>query len=231
MDEERLKNRIRVLLDEIQTEVDPELLNRYRALFRREVSFFQRSYMAAYLLLLAEEGSPAQGKAPFARPSRKEAPKGKPAKDGKKGRKEFRRDGEAEGEAEKKEFRNELPEDESVRLFVSVGRNRKIFPREILGLINAKTEVAREDIGNIRILDNYSFVQVRTEVAEKVIEALNGQPFRGRTLTVNYARAKKEELPKEAPPAEPQAELSPEELADEEAEKKARLALESASGL
>jgi hypothetical protein len=54
----------------------------------------------------------------------------------------------------------------------------------------SKTSAAREDIGAIRILDNYSFVQVRTEAADKIIAALNGQVFRGRTLTVDHARAR-----------------------------------------
>jgi hypothetical protein len=91
-----------------------------------------------------------------------------------------------------------IPEEESVRLFVGIGRNRKVFPREILGFINAKTEVSRDDIGSIRILDNYSFVQVRTSAADTLIQALNGQNFRGRTLTVNYARARREEETAEA---------------------------------
>jgi hypothetical protein len=86
-----------------------------------------------------------------------------------------------------------IPEEESVRLFVSIGRNRKVFPREILALISAKTQVSRDDVGAIRILDNYSFVQVRNTAADTLIEALNGQNFRGRTLTVNYARARREE--------------------------------------
>jgi len=85
-----------------------------------------------------------------------------------------------------------LAEEESKRLFFSVGRSRRVFPREILGLINAKTAIPREDVGAIRILDNYSFVQVRDTAAEKIIEALNGTIFRGRPLTVNYAKSRKE---------------------------------------
>jgi hypothetical protein len=61
-----------------------------------------------------------------------------------------------------------------------------------LGLINAKTQIPREDIGAIRILDNYSFIQVRDSAADAIIEALNGQTFRGRVLSVNYARARKD---------------------------------------
>jgi RNA recognition motif-containing protein len=81
-----------------------------------------------------------------------------------------------------------LAEEESKRLFISIGRNRRVSPREILRLICAKAGVTRNDIGAIRILDNYSFVQVRESAAKKIMETLNGQNFRGRPLTVNFAK-------------------------------------------
>jgi hypothetical protein len=86
-----------------------------------------------------------------------------------------------------------LAEEDSKRIFISIGRNRRVFPREILGLIIAKTGVSRDNIGAIRILDNYSFVQVRDTVADQIIEALDNHVFRGRTLTVNYAKTRKDE--------------------------------------
>ena len=175
MNEENIKKRIRILLDEIQNEVDPVLLNRCRSIFRREVSFFRRSYMAAYLLLLAE--GPVEKKA-SSLDSRKEPGRNK--------------EGRAKTARTDTEGTRVLSEEESARLFVSIGRNRKVFPREILALINARAKVARDDIGTIRILDNYSFVQIRSSEADTVIQALNGQRFRGRTLTVNYARSRQE---------------------------------------
>lgn len=165
MDEENVKKRIRAVLEELHNEADPRLLNRYRSVFRKEVSFFRRSYFAAYLLLLDQEGRPA------ARPKK-------------------------ESRNERRESADETRfpgEEEPARLFVSIGRNRKVFPREILGLISSRAHVAREDIGTIRVLDSYSFVQVRTAAAPAIIEALNGQSFRGRTLTVSYARVKKDD--------------------------------------
>jgi hypothetical protein len=164
IDDVEIKKHLAEFLEKIHTEADPELLNAYRSLIRREVSLFKRSYLSAYLLMLFE-----------GRHSR-----GRPGKQGKRG---------APGD---NRVEYPLAEEESARLFINIGRNRKVFPREILGLINAKSAVPREDIGTIRILDNYSFVQVRTESADKIIEALNGISFRGRTLTVNYARNRKE---------------------------------------
>ncbi|MCL1927762.1 MAG: DbpA RNA binding domain-containing protein [Treponema sp.] len=189
MNEESIRNRIRILLDEIQSKVDPVILNRCRSIFRQEVSFFHRSYMAAYLLLLSEGSIMEKSIDNSFRGTSRE----------RKNRGLFR------GERAKKTntgFQTEdsrsdspriLSEEESVQLFVSIGRNRKVFPREILALIISRAKLARDDIGMIRVLDNYSFVQVRTATADTVIEALNGQHFRGRTLTVNFARRGKEE--------------------------------------
>ena len=174
MNEESIRNRIRLLLDEIQNKADPVELNRCRSIFRQEVSFFSRSYMAAYLLLLAEDSGPPVEK-PVIRGKQRKSARAPSQPD------------ETRGEASKA-----LGEEESVQLFISIGRNRKVYPREILALILAKTKIARDDIGVIRILDNYSFVQVRNTVSETVIGALNGQHFRGRTLTVNYARSREE---------------------------------------
>ncbi|MDR0586371.1 MAG: DbpA RNA binding domain-containing protein [Treponema sp.] len=184
IDEESLVRRIHSLLDEIQTEAEPQLLNQYRSVFRKEVSFFRRSYLAAYLLLLAEQGKTFKRR----RDSRW-------AEDN---RENFRGEVSGKGGARREDFRSQeeahfLPEEDAARLFVSIGRNRKVFPREIIGLLNTKARITRDDIGGIRILDNYSFVQVRNAVADAVIKALNGQNFRGRTLTVNYARIKKDD--------------------------------------
>jgi len=170
-DREKAKQKIALILDKVTKEADPQLLNEYRSLFKKEIPLFRRSWAAAYLLMLCDQGgagrfSPrveAQREGPRPEAPRSEGP------------------------------RVILAEEESRRLFISIGRNRHLFPREILGLIITKAQVSREDIGSIRILDSYSFVQVRDTVADTIIEALNGSMFRGRTLAVNYARSKRDE--------------------------------------
>jgi hypothetical protein len=78
-------------------------------------------------------------------------------------------------------------------LFFGLGKNRKVFPRDITGLILGKfPEMDKSDIGEIRILDSYSFVEVTESRAQAVIDALNGCEYRGRTLAVNYARKKED---------------------------------------
>jgi RNA recognition motif-containing protein len=164
IDREKVQKTIALVLDKIRTEADPLLLEEYHRLFKKEVSLFHRSRAAAYMLMLCDQRKNLR----FVH------------------RSDFTR-------KEEDAPRYPLAEEESKRLFFSVGRSRRVFPREILGLISTKTATSREDIGSIRILDNYSFVQVRDTVAEKIIEALNGTIFRGRPLTVNYAKSRRDE--------------------------------------
>jgi len=157
---EKTQKIISLVLEKIKTEVDLQTLYEYQRLFKKETSLFNRSKVAAYLLMLCDQGKPLRV-TDYKRPP-------SPAQ------------------------RQPLTDKESTRLFFSVGRSRRVFPREILGIINSKTAIPRENIGTIRILDNYSFVQVHNSVADKIIEALNGMNFRGRPLTVNYAKSNKD---------------------------------------
>jgi len=164
-DKEKTKQIISLVLEKIKTEADPRMLREYQSVFQKETSLFNRSKAAAYLLMLCDQRNIIRD---YKRPI--------PSRPGKN---ENRPDVQ----------RYTLAEKESTRLFFSVGRSRRVFPREILGIISAKTTTPREDIGDIRIFDNYSFVQVRDSAAGKIIEALNGMKFRGRPLTVNYAKS------------------------------------------
>ncbi|GHV95603.1 RNA-binding protein [Spirochaetia bacterium] len=178
LDKEKARKNISLILDKVKTEADPVLLNQYRSLFKKNVSFFRRSWAAAWLLMLFDQG--ALG--------RFERNRGR-----REGRQEVKKGGADRSDSRDEGQRYPLAEEDSKRLFISVGRNRRVYPREILGLINSKTSIPKEDIGAIRILDNYSFVQVRDTVAQRIIDALNGFMFRGRTLTVNFAKSKTDE--------------------------------------
>jgi ATP-dependent RNA helicase DeaD len=85
----------------------------------------------------------------------------------------------------------EKPQDANhTSLFISIGKNRKVFPRDIVQLFTGTGKIKRANIGDIKILDNYSFVEVSNEFVESVIQELNDKDFRGKKLTVNYARRK-----------------------------------------
>jgi hypothetical protein len=212
LDKEKIKQKIAIIDEKIGAEADPRLLGEYRTLFKKGISFFRRSWAAAYLLMLYDQGEgfdlgrergPGRSKTRGPAWGERERISSRSEGPGKQD------DGETGGRAADSVPRPFLPEDESRRLFISIGRNRHVFPREILGLIITRAQVAREDIGMIRILDSYSFVQVRDTVADTIIEALNGTMFRGRPLTANYARLKREEGSAEGESLETDAAESP----------------------
>lgn len=176
-DKDKAKKNMEAILDRMHGDTNIFMLKEYHKLYKKEVSLFKRSWTAAWLLMYYD----MKETPPAGRPSALQS-KEKPAKSA-----------ETKNINPEERTQIEIPEEEAKKLFISIGKNRRLFPREIITLIMSKTKAAREDIGNIKILDNYSFVQVRDKKADEIIEALNGIKFRGRTLTVNYAKPKNEE--------------------------------------
>ncbi len=140
-DNDEVTGKIQEIIRHIKEVENPDILNYYKKLFKKNVPLHLRSYVAAYLLkeYLAREGVDAGGKQ---------------------------------------------------TLFVSIGKNRKVFPKDLSKLFSQALHIDPSLIGSIKILDNYSFIEVPQNQAEKAIEFLNDTEFRGRKITVNYARKK-----------------------------------------
>jgi len=175
LDIERAKKNLESILEKMHTDTDINQLHEYHKLYKREISLFRRSWAAAWLFMYYDK---------------KETPQTLNTGTVKK-YKDINESAERKNSGAPAEIN--LSEEESKRLFISIGKNRRLFPREVITLIMTKTSSAREDIGMIRILDNYSFVQVRDTRADEIIKALDGLKFRGRTLAVNYAKPKSAE--------------------------------------
>jgi len=184
-DKEKAKRNLEGILEKFNADTDITLLHEYHKLYKKEVSFFKRSWAAAWLFMYydkRETPSPKTADGPRAAENRQKSRENN-----------FSKNKPEIGMANKgapDAAEISLPEEESKMLFISIGKNRRLFPREVITLIMTKTSAAREDIGVIRILDNYSFVQVRDAKADEIIASLTGHKFRGRTLTVNYAKPK-----------------------------------------
>jgi len=198
-DDAEMKEWFKAVVKKIRTEEDPFELNRYRTLFRKNVPFTLRSYFTAYLLKEMKNGT-LDGKAAFSGDNRSSRNKRLNRSEARAARKKERTD---ERNVRKSsvarsvdqsniDSRPVLADDVSTTLFVSIGRNRRVFPRDLIGLIMQNVEIDREHIGDIRILDNYSFVQVITEDAERIISTLNEFEYRGRRLVVSYSRKKED---------------------------------------
>ena len=78
-------------------------------------------------------------------------------------------------------------------LFVSIGKNRKVFPKDLKKLFASQLGISGAQLGEIKVLDNYSFIEITEPFAQKAIDKLNATEFRGRRITVNFARKKRED--------------------------------------
>jgi len=78
--------------------------------------------------------------------------------------------------------------DAFVRLFVSLGSRDGIRPGDLVGAITGEANVPGDRIGRIELRESLSIVEVGSDIAERVILALNGTTMRGRSLRVDYDR-------------------------------------------
>ena len=77
-----------------------------------------------------------------------------------------------------------------VRLFLTIGRQQNITPRELVKIISEETGIPPRAVGNISILDKFSFVEIPEDMAYRVIYTLDRQMIKGRKISVQLARAK-----------------------------------------
>lgn len=194
-DQERFEALLKDAVAKVNTEEDPYTLNEMKKLFKKNVPFNRRLYVAAYLANLASGGFKSSYR------SGRDASHGHGFQH--RSHERFSQDSRGtrpmEGQDDSRFPSRRVSIDESVAatLFVSIGRTRRVFPRDLVGLFIQVAGVERERIGDIRTLENYSFVQVFKDDAEKIIAALDGYEYRGRKLSVSHSR-KKEDLPTES---------------------------------
>lgn len=172
-----------------KVKANPDELETLKKVFKKNVPLTMRSYVAAYLLRNAggaifrfnkfndREDFHANREERYNRYERNEAQTEENAGEG----------------AQRERFtRVQIPAENSEVVFVSIGRNRRVYPRDLVGLFISVAGIEKERIGDIRVLANYSFVQLFKEDAEKAISALNGHIYRGRALSVSYSKQRPE---------------------------------------
>ncbi|MBI3599089.1 MAG: DEAD/DEAH box helicase [Nitrospinae bacterium] len=75
-----------------------------------------------------------------------------------------------------------------VRLFITIGRQQKIRPGDIVRHIAEKAGIDGKAIGNIKILEKFTFVEVPKDMAEKVIDAVHKGMMAGKKISAAPAR-------------------------------------------
>ena len=140
-----IRGKVETIIERIRNEEDPEDLNRYKKLIKKNVPLSLRGYFSAYLIKEAL-GNTARGDNPFK------------------------------------------------TIFISIGRNKRVFPRDLSRLFADTLNISPGDMGSIKVLDNYSFIDVPADRAQSAIDSLDATEFHGRKITVNFARKKEEKI-------------------------------------
>lgn len=80
------------------------------------------------------------------------------------------------------------PSPSYVRLFIGVGSRDGIVPSDLVGAITGEAQVKGAQIGRIEIRDTFSIVEVESEIAPRVIQAVNGITLKGRSVRADFDR-------------------------------------------
>ena len=216
--EEQVSSLLKDALERVEgaSEADIQLFNTIKKLYKQNVPFSRRKYVAAYLVRQAVASAGRPSRMGRERDRDRDRDRDRERKDfsrgegrysseryeGRRSERPSRYDREARqdrpaGERSERPQRGERPEraprvqiDPAVAdtVFISIGRNRRVYPRDLVGLLVSVAGLQRERIGDIRVLANYSFVQLFKEDCDKVISSLNDYDYRGRKLSVSYSK-------------------------------------------
>ena len=92
-----------------------------------------------------------------------------------------------------REFRDKKPRrnnEDMVRFFFNLGKRDNLKKMDMLEIINKSTEKYRKrpDIGNIEILEKFSFFEVEKSFRDEVIKGLQTQKFKGKDMRAEVAQ-------------------------------------------
>ena len=202
IDEEKTAEFLETAVEKITTEEDIDTLVELAKLFKKYVPLTRRKYVIAYMLKESLKHFHS-----FGRGGRNSGRFN--SKNNRDFKNDYKKDFNNNYKSEYKAAENttteavaeerphhprvEIDPDKATSIFISIGKNRRVYPRDLVGLIVAVGGIDRERIGDIKVLANYSFVQLYTEDCQTVIDKLNGYDYRGRKLAVSYSRQKSDE--------------------------------------
>lgn len=96
-------------------------------------------------------------------------------------------------EREKKPQQPKPALENATSFYVNIGKASKGSAREMTDFICEKAGLSAEDIVSVAYKQNYSFVYIKNDKKEGVIEAVTGQTYKGRKVKMNYSKEKDEQ--------------------------------------
>ena len=77
--------------------------------------------------------------------------------------------------------------------YINIGKLSKGSAKDLSDFICEKAGLVPEDIVSIAYKQNYSFVYIRNDKKEGIIETITGQTYRGRKVKMNYSKERDEQ--------------------------------------
>ena len=74
------------------------------------------------------------------------------------------------------------------RLFLNIGHNVRVRPQDFVGAIANEANIPGRSIGAIDIHESFSFVDVPTGDAERVMNVMNSSSIKGKSVNVEIAQ-------------------------------------------
>ena len=74
------------------------------------------------------------------------------------------------------------------RLMVTIGRKDFVRPGDIVGAIAGEANIPGSSIGSIDIFDKFTYVDVPKDMANRVVDAMEGNTIKGRRVNIELAR-------------------------------------------
>ena len=192
IDMDQLAAFLKDAVEKVKTQENPDLLNDIKKVYKKNVPFTLRSYVAAYLT--KQCGTHFRPRREFYNDRKNRDYRKDNQKVDFKQNKSVEETTSENTESHTPHPRVQIDEALATTIFVGIGRNRRVYPRDLVGLLISVAGLERDRIGDIRVLANYSFVQLFTEDSDKAINALNGYEYRGRKLSVSYSRQKGDDI-------------------------------------
>jgi ATP-dependent RNA helicase DeaD len=74
-----------------------------------------------------------------------------------------------------------------VRLFINIGKNQGVRPRDIVGAIAGESGLPGKMIGSISTYDKYTFVDVPKGHDREILRAMKNAKIRGKSVRMERA--------------------------------------------
>ncbi len=88
--------------------------------------------------------------------------------------------------------RNAEIDKSGVRFFLNLGKKDGVRPRDILGAVAGECDIPGNDIGEIEILEKFSFFTAAKEHKNTILKVMNNTAIKGKDVVVELTTAKKQ---------------------------------------